>query len=77
METNALQNSIIRKVLKTDNHQLLDSLNQLLTISDNHESHRLSGHDKSKISQSRTDYLSGEAIPNEILFYQNDQWMRE
>jgi len=77
METNELQKRIIRKVLHTDDRQLLDSLNQLLNISNNHETYRLSDHEKSMILQSRAEYMSGEAVPNEILFYQNVHWMSE
>ena len=65
MKTIELQNSIIRKVLNTDDNQLLDTLNQLLNNNENQEIDRLSDFEKSLISESEADYEAGRVISNE------------
>jgi hypothetical protein len=77
METTDLQNSIIKKVLHTDDNQLLDYLNQLLNNIATQETYQLSDFEKSIISESKADYLSGKTISNEDVFNRNDKWLSE
>jgi len=75
METNELQSIIIKKVLDTHDPHLLNSLQQLLNNNNHQNSLQLSDIKKPVISKSHADYLAG--IPNEVLFYQNVNWMSE
>ena len=77
MKTIELQNSIIQKVLHTDDNQLLDYLNQLLNNNDNQEIYRLSDFEKSIISKSEADYEAGRVISNEDVISRNEEWLRE
>ena len=77
MEINELQNGIIRKVLHTDDHPLLNYMYQFLDYNCKEEPNQLSDSEKSNGIESKNDDLFGETIPNEILFYQNNKWMSE
>jgi len=77
METIELQNSIIRKVLQTDDNQLLDYLNQLLNNKENQEIYQLSDFEKSFISESEADYEAGRVISNEEVISRNEDWLRD
>ena len=77
MGTIELQNSIIRKVLNTDDNQLLDYLNQLLNNKENQEIYRLSDFEKSIISESEADYEAGRVISNEDVISRNEEWLKE
>ena len=66
MKTSELQKSIIQKVLHTDDNQLLDYLNQLLSNKYNQETYQLSDFEKNMIAESEADYLAGNTIPNEL-----------
>lgn len=66
METTELQNSIIQKVLHTNDNQLLDYLNQLLNERSEKEIYQLSEFEKSIISESRADYQSGKTISSDL-----------
>ena len=75
MKTTDLQNSIINKVLNTDDVKLLDYLNQILSEGKASEIYQLSEFEKSIIAESKADYLAGNTIPNEDVFNRNDQWL--
>lgn len=77
METVELQNSIIQKVLHTDDNQLLDYLNQLLNTNDNQEIYQLSDFEKSVVSESLADYESGKIISNEEVISRNEEWLKK
>lgn len=77
METTLLQETIVQKVLHTDDNQLLDYLNQLLISHDNQEAKGLLTIEKSIVSASNDDYLYVNSIPNEIAFYLDNNWMSE
>ena len=77
MNANELQESIIQKVRLTDDEQLLDYLNQLLSNKDAQKTYQLSDFEKSIIEESKTDYLSGKTISNEDLFNRNEKWLSE
>ena len=77
METIELQNSIIRKVLHTNDNQLLKYLNQLLNDKGNQEIYRLSDFEKSIIAESEADYDAGRVISNEEVISRNEEWLKE
>ena len=76
MTTKELQNSIIQKVLRTDDDQLLDYLNSLLSVGDENEIYRLSDLEKAFISESQADYKSGNVISNEDIISRNAEWLK-
>lgn len=72
-----LQNSIIQKVLHTNDYQLLDYLNQLLSEGSKKETYKLSEFEKAIITESQVEYQSGKMISNEDIFSRNDEWLKE
>ena len=77
MKTKELQNSIIQKVLRTDDDQLLDYLNTLLSEGDAKNIYQLSDLEKILISESQEDYKSGKIISNEDIISRNEEWLKE
>lgn len=77
METTDLRNSIIEKVLHTNDNQLLDYLNQILNNNEKEAPYKLSDFEKSIISESKADYLSGKTISNEDIISRNKEWLKE
>ena len=77
MEKLYLQKSIVQKVLNMDDPHLLNSLYMLLNNNDNKETYQLSDIEKPVLSENRYGNLHGETIPNDILFYQNVNWISE
>ena len=77
MRSAKIQNSIIRKVLNTDDDQLLDYLNQILGSGENIEQYQLTAEEKSMISESVADYSSGKIISNKDVILRNEEWLKE
>ena len=77
MTTKELQNSIIQKVLRTDDEQLLDYLNSLLSEGDESKIYQLSDLGKVLISESQVDYKAGKIISNEEIISRNEEWLKE
>ena len=77
MTTKELQNSIIQKVLRTDDDQLLDYLNTLLSEGDENKIYHLSDLEKAFISESQSDYKLGKIISNEDIISRNEEWLKE
>jgi len=77
MTTKELQNSIIQKVLRTDDDELLDYLNTLLSEGDKNKIYHLSDLEKALISESQADYESGKIISNEDIISRNEEWLKE
>jgi len=77
MTTKELQNSIIQKVLRTDDDELLDYLNTLLGEGDENKIYHLSDLEKALISESQADYESGKIISNEDIISRNEEWLKE
>jgi len=75
MTTKELQNSIIQKVLRTDDDELLDYLNTLLSEGDENKMYHLSDLGKALISESQADYESGKIISNEDIISRNEEWL--
>ena len=76
MTTKELQNSIIQKVLHTDNDQRLDYLNQILSEGREDKIYQLSDLEKTLISESQADYKSGNVISNEDIILKNAEWLK-
>lgn len=77
METKELQNSIIQKVLHTEDNQLLDYLYKLLNKNENQRIYQLSEFERSFISESQADYEEGNVISNEDIISRNEEWLNE
>ncbi len=77
MKTTELQDSIIQKVMNTNDDQLLDYLDQLLSEGNEKEIYKLSEFEKSIIYESQANYQSGKVISNDDVFLRNDEWLKE
>jgi hypothetical protein len=66
MGTKELQESIIRKIRLTNDDDLLNYLNQLLSNEDEQKTYQLSDFEKNMLAESEADYLAGKTIPNEL-----------
>lgn len=77
MRSAKIQNSIIRKVLNTDDDQLLDYLNQILSSGEGIEQYKLNAGEKSMISESVADYKSGKIMSNQDVISRNEEWLKE
>lgn len=76
MTIKELQNSIILKVLHTDDDQLLDYLHKLLSDTDENKIYALSDFEKALISDSQADYSSGKMVLNEDIISRNQEWLK-
>jgi len=77
MKTLELQNSIIQKVLKTKDNQLLNYLNHILSTSTDEDPYLLTDFEKLMIAESQAEYQSGKNISNELVFSKNAEWLKE
>lgn len=77
MKTSELQNSIIQKVLHTEDNELLIFLNKLLSTGGRKTIYSLSEFEKNILAESNTDYLSGRTISDDDVFNQNEEWLNE
>jgi hypothetical protein len=75
MSTSELQDSIIQKVLHTNDTQLLDYLNDLLSNIEGREIYRLSDFERTILNESQTDYATGKTIPDDDVFKRNEKWL--
>lgn len=66
MDRAELQESIIQKIRQTNDKELLDYLNQLLSNEDDQKTYKLSDFEKDMLAESEADYLAGRVIPNEL-----------
>lgn len=65
MKTKELQNNIVQKIWRTDDHQFLAYLNKLLIERDKNKNYQLSDFEKSLFSDNKADNLSGKMVSNE------------
>jgi len=72
-----LQNNIIRKVLNTNDNQLLDYLNSILSKGADATLYKLSDFEKTIINESLSEYRAGKVISNEDVFSRNEKWLEE
>ncbi|MDD2305979.1 MAG: hypothetical protein PHP53_14855 [Prolixibacteraceae bacterium] len=66
MSTKELQESIIQKIRLTNDDDLLNYLNQLLSNEDEQKTYQLSDFEENMLAESEVDYLAGRTIPNEL-----------
>ncbi len=66
MGTKELQESIIQKIRLTNDDDLLNYLNQLLSNEDEQKTYQLSDFEENMLAESEVDYLAGRTIPNEL-----------
>lgn len=77
MSTAELQNSIIQKVLKISDSQLLDYLNSLLLKDESSSYYSMNEWEMKVVKESISDYERGEVINNEDVFSKNEKWLNE
>ncbi len=77
MSTTELQNSIIQKVLKISDSQLLDYLNSLLLEDESSSYYSMNEWEMKVIQESISEYERGEVINNEDVFNKNEKWLNE
>lgn len=66
MNTSELQKSIIQKIQHTNDDELLNYLNQLLSSEEEQKTYQLSDFEKNMLAESEADYLAGRTIHNEL-----------
>jgi len=77
MSTAELQNSIIQKVLKISDSQLLDYLNSLLQEDESSSFYSMNEWEMKVIQESISEYERGEIINNDDVFSKNEKWLNE
>ena len=77
MTKSELQNNIIRQVLSTNDKQLLDYLNLILSKGADSTLYKLSDFEKTIINDSLSEYMHGKVISNEDIFSRNEKWLKE
>ena len=77
MSTAELQNSIIQKVLKISDAQLLDYLNSLLQENESSSVYSIKDWEMKLIQESISEYEKGEVIKNDDVFGKNEEWLNE
>jgi len=75
MSTAELQNSIIQKVLKISDSQLLDYLNSLLQEDNSSSFYSMNEWEMNVIQESISEYEKGEVINNDDVFSKNEKWL--
>jgi hypothetical protein len=77
MSTRELQERIIQKIRRTNDNELLNYLNQILSEEVEQKTYQLSDFEKSMLAESEADYLAGRIISNEDVNSRNDEWLKE
>lgn len=77
MNTSELQKSIIQKIHRTNDDELLNYLNQLLSSEEEQKTYQLSDFEKNMLAESEADYLAGRIISNEDVNLRNEEWLKE
>lgn len=77
MNRTELQNNIIRQVLNTDDNQLLDYLNVLLSKGADTALYKLTDFEKTVVNESLSEYMAGKTISNDEVFSKNEKWLEE
>ncbi len=77
MKTAELKNNIIKRILDTEDKNLLVYLDNLLEKNDSAEIYKLSSFEKQVINESLADYENRNTISNDELFSRNKEWLGE
>ena len=77
MNTIELQNNIIRKILNTNDDQLLDYLNNILAQGEDSNIYKLNDSERETLQESLADYKNGNVISNDDVFAKSKKWLKE
>ncbi|MDA3930220.1 MAG: hypothetical protein PF541_14820 [Prolixibacteraceae bacterium] len=77
MSTSKLQESIILKIRHTDDEELLNYLDQLLSNKKEAETYRLTDFEKNMVAESQLDYLKEKTISNDDVISRNEEWLKK
>lgn len=77
MSMTELQESIIEKVQRSNDEELLNYLNHLLSDENEQKVYKLSEFEKNMLAESQKDYLAGRIISNEVVISRNEKWLNE
>ena len=77
MSTIELQESIIQKIRTTNDDELLNYLNNLLSNEEEQNTYKLSEFEKNMLAESEADYLAGRIISNEDVTSRNEEWLKK
>lgn len=72
-----LQESIIQKIHRSNDEELLVYLNQVLSDEEEQKRYKLSEFEKNMLAESQSDYLAGRNISNEDVISRNAKWLKE
>ena len=75
MSTTKLQESIIQKIRCTNNEELLNYLNQLLSDEEEQKTYKLSEFEKEMLAESEADYWAERTMTNEDVILRNKKWL--
>jgi len=75
MSITELQESIIEKIHRSNDEELLNYLNQLLCNENGKKIYSLSEFEKKMLAESQADYLAGRTISNEEVISRNEKWL--
>ncbi len=76
MNTIEIQNSLIRKILNTQDIEILNYFHSILS-SDTQVSYKLNDFETQFINDSLADYENGNIISNDDFFTKTEKWLEE
>ena len=76
MNTIEIQNSLIRKILNTQDIEILNYFHSILS-SDTQVSYKLNDFEIQLINDSLADYENGNIISNDDFFTKTEKWLEE
>ena len=71
-----IQNSIIRKILNTQDIEILNYLNNILSF-ETQNSYKLNEFENKVINDSLADYENGDILSNDDVFNKTEKWLDE
>lgn len=77
MNSTELQEKIIQKIRRTNDEELLNYLNQLLSDKEEQKIYKLSEFEKKMLAESEADYRAGKTIPDDVVYSRNEKWLEE
>lgn len=78
MNTQELQNSIIRKILNIKDDQFLSYFDKIISVSEkNTEVYELTAFEKQLVNESLEDYKQGKVLSNKDVFNKTEKWLEE
>ncbi|MBW1298514.1 hypothetical protein [Aquimarina litoralis] len=77
MNISKLQNDIIKQVLSIEDQEFLKFFKEILMNKKETSLYKMSEFEKTMVSESRSDYNSGNIIENDAVFKKNNEWLEE